>query len=65
MNAFEEAMAYVPLVPNMKQTTEVLREKDEDIKIPQHNILRYNFGFKKVTSKKSHKNLKRKKKKGK
>jgi hypothetical protein len=63
MSIFSETMANVPLKTVGSQAREnVLRENEQDLKIPQHNLLRYRFGFKKVSSKKSHKNLKRKKK---
>ena len=63
MSIFDETMANVPMNKVGKKTDDnVLREKEPEISIPQHALLRYKFGFKKVDSKKSHKNLKRKKK---
>jgi hypothetical protein len=63
MNVFYETMANVPMNQvGSKAKEAMLREKEKEVSIPQHNLLRYRFGLTKVDSKKSHKNLKRKKK---
>ena len=69
MSIFSETMANVPIhIPNRKvesvteEQNNVLRENEHAQEIPQHNLLRYRFGLTKITSKKSHKQLKRKKK---
>ena len=64
MSIFSETMANVPItqVGSKADNNTELQENEKDIKIPQHILLRYKFGFKKVTSKRPHKKVKRKKK---
>ena len=63
MSIFSETMANVPITPvRPKEEKNELQENEKEIKIPQHILLRYKFGLKKVTSKRPHKKVKRKKK---